>query len=166
MNLFQHMEPFLIKRYRALNEAARFTYCFYSYYFLEIANKKINPIEFYFHPKTRRNPEFKNKKEIRSTVTQKYLRVLCSSKKFVKDLKLYITQCIREEVLNDIIIKLIKTCREWEKLYKTKGQKQLLEILTKRYQDNPRCKLAWGIQQVDFALKKMKNKINKLTAFD
>ena len=153
--IYDKVRQFLNPQYILLNQNAIFDYCFYGYYFLDATNYIEKPIEVYFHPKSRRNPNLKKNKSIPRTISQNYLNNLRTSKLFIRDLVTYLKHCLEAEAKNNIISKLEKMCKEWEYTMKSKGKKHLIEMLTKMFTNNPKCKLPWGIQEVREAVEKM-----------
>jgi hypothetical protein len=153
---FYHLEKQLNPKYKSLPWKSRFYYGFYGYYFHSSAQRQNKPIESYFHPKASKYSQNSDKEVHPKTISQYYLNSICTSKLFRRDLMIYIDECLTREAKHNIIFKVDKLCKSWEKDYLKNGHEMLVKDIHKQFTTNPKCKIPWGLQEVDTAVRNIK----------
>jgi hypothetical protein len=154
-HLFYTLENHMNPKYQKINWTSRFEYAFYGYYFEEVANCINKPIEVFIHPKSKKH-SIENSNFVPKTISQYYLNLICTSNLFKRDLKIYLENCLINEAKHNIISKIEGMCKKWENKIATHGSKHLIQEIKEQYERNPKCKLAWGLQEVDLAKQTLK----------
>ena len=146
-HLFHHLEKHLGPATAQFKFDQKFEYCFYGYYFQEASASICRPIEFYFHPKSKKYLE-QNRHLVPKPISQHYLNLVCTSPAFKRDFRLYLALCIQAEVRHNLISKVGSLCRRWEAMEAAHGWGVLLKEVTFQFESNPKCKVPWGVQEV------------------
>jgi hypothetical protein len=158
IKLFPNLVTLLDKKLQNKTNEQKFEYCFSGYYFESVACAIDKPIESYFHPKHRCHALLQN--FVPKTISQHYLNLICTSPLFKRDLKVYFDQCIKLEARHDIINKINSQCKKWENFQNVHGEAKLLREVEFQFHQNPKCKLAWGIQEVVSACQNLSRIVN------
>lgn len=146
-HLFYSLEQWMRPEYRSASWNSRFDYAFYGFYFQKVSACIRKPLEIFFHPKSRKNV-IDNAEMVPKTISQYYLNLVCTSDVFKRDLKGYLDNRILVEARQNIISKVESMCKKWETRVATHGPANLIQEIEDQYQRNPKCKVAWGVQEV------------------
>jgi hypothetical protein len=158
--VFFQLEKLMNPEFRRKQWKVKFNYGFYGYYFERTSKKNQTPIETYFHPKAGRFINNVEKSILSKTISQNYLKLLCSSHLFKRDLTTYIEHCLMVEAKNNILTKVDRLCGNWEKILKAQGEVYLVENVEKQFISNPKCKVAWGMIEVGKAIEDVMKIVN------
>ena len=151
--MYTKVRCFLSDHYKNLDTKAQFDYCFYGYYFLDAVSYIDRRLESYFHPNSRRNPNFMQKKFIPTHVSEAYFNSLRTSKLFVRDFVIVLKQCLPGEAAHNIVSWLSKTCTDWETWVESHGWDDFFEHAAKKFKKSSKAKFPWGLQEVKNATK-------------
>ena len=130
---------------------------FYSYYFEESARLTGLNLQRFFRPKysattSKGTRDLKKGWLMPKTISKLYFKSLLISPLFVKDFRFFLETELIAEIKWDILKKVTRMCKQWNDFLKKGKMISLLEKVEKNFESNPKCKLAWSVEEVRIAI--------------
>lgn len=152
LEVYPFVQQNLRPEYSDINNQSKLEYAFFGFYFGEVASRLDLQIETFFIQGCGKKCLPGTAKFMLKSVSQFYFNYLQMSERFVKDAKVYLQELMIKNMKKNIAKKAHNLCVRWEQRLSTMGGKKFLAWVSENYVNNPKCKQAWSIHEIKFAI--------------